>query len=365
MNSKYFKPTDNQILCCSPQVSATSRITMDWTAVDISNYRLRWYELAAIRARKKSNRYTTFLRCACKEYHFADDVHKREIIALVTGMRTIYPTDITCMALVRRCWNNMDIDLKEEWNLRSNFINGQPRRGLFNHLPQNAPADSSAETRVCCRMECDAIIKLMRDSYVFKEKVPPSTQKITACFPQKVHVGERVFAHIPMSPYIRRRIFHERLRNLPLSEIWSSNPKNDPGYAHFASAGRAEQVLKLSDVNFIRYEDLRNESTIILTSTAILLNSAYQSLKVYGWDESDDSITYIYFDGEGTPGVFITMPKPEFLVSESTGRGRRRIRTYVFPEEQTLHLPYRYSEYTPICVSVTSRRVFSVKILAA
>ena len=337
---------------------------MDWRASEVSNYQLRWYERDTIRERKKSNRYTAFLRCACREYRFSNQAQKQTIIELVTGSTVIYPSDITCMALVKRCWRNMDFHLKEEWKLRAEFLNDQPRRGLFEHLPVNAPTDSNTEMRICCRIECDSILRLIR-THILKESIPPTTQNMTICFPQKETVGERIYVPVPMSAYVCRRIFGEGLANLPLSEKRSCNNKNDPGYIHLASIERAEQVLSLSDVNFVRYEDARNNQTILLTSTAILLSSRNeQSIKVYGWEETRSSITYIYFDDDDTPGTFITMPKPEFVVNNIEG-SRRKLRTYTFPDNHIANSPYIYSEYKPLCIYVTSKRIYNVKILAS
>ena len=66
---------------------------MDWNIANINNTSLRWYGYTVIQDRKKSNRYTTFLQCVCKEYHFGDNNHKRRIINMVMGI-DMYPSDV-------------------------------------------------------------------------------------------------------------------------------------------------------------------------------------------------------------------------------------------------------------------------------
>ena len=87
---------------------------MDWTTAEIANASVLWYKKAAIRARKRSNRYTAFVQCACKEYKSSDDQHKRHLILNVMGME-LYTTDVSCRILLKKCWERMTDERKQAW----------------------------------------------------------------------------------------------------------------------------------------------------------------------------------------------------------------------------------------------------------
>lgn len=343
---------------------------MDWDAASIRNTNLRWYELAAIRQRKKSNCYTAFIRCAYKEYHFSDMAHKRLIIERFLGAG-LFPTDVSCRTIVKKCWRLMEPDIKEAWTFRANYQNDVPRIGDFATLPINAPLDSEEELRICLRMECDTIVNDIA-STMLKPTNSDSKQNLHVSLPIRDRVGLKLFTKLTMSPYVRRRVFGESLSNLPKKEIISSNTKNDPGYVHLFSAQRVDEVLRLSDVNFIRQHDLRHDRHFVLTSSAILLNNADQQFKVYGWTETAHQIKFIYCDDDDSPGVFITLPKPKFVVESleqedvyGVSRSRcRKNRYYSFNDLDYSNSEYRYSQFHPVCIAVSSKKQFNVRVLA-
>ena len=133
-------------------------LAMDWPVASILHTTLQWYEHAAIRMHKTSNRYTAFVRCACKEYKFSDNAHKMHLIEQVMGPDTgLYPSDISCIVLVKSCWSSMSDATKDAWGKRADFLNAYPRTGMFLTLPADSPADSKSETRVCLKQECFAL----------------------------------------------------------------------------------------------------------------------------------------------------------------------------------------------------------------
>ena len=182
---------------------------MDRTVSAINSTDLRWYKHNVICQRKKSNMYTAFLRCACKEYYFGDNAHKRQIIALVLGL-DMYPSDITCCALVKECWANMPDALKQAWKCRADRINSIPRLGVFRVLPNDTPRDRDTELRVCLRQECDTLRNRM-EHLLKKEKNCKKTQNTYKYFPQKTRIGLQLYEDLTFSPYLRQRVFGERL----------------------------------------------------------------------------------------------------------------------------------------------------------
>ena len=332
---------------------------MDWTAAEIVNASLRWYEKAAIRARKRSNRYTAFVRCACKEYRTSDDEHKSHLILSVMGLE-LFPTDVSCRILLTKCWQRMTDERKQAWKDRADMLNSLPRTGEFNCLPSNAPIDSESELLICLRMECDNITNRL-SQFLQKSNIALSTQNKRLCIPHKAKVGMQIYVypHISMSAYLRRRIFGERLSNVKESYLRSTNSKNDPGYVHFNTIECADEVLCLSDVRFARAHNLEHDRHFVFTSYAILVNNLGQSFKVYGWKETFQRITFIYCDDDDTPGIFIDMPIPNFV---TTGTGRSKQRSYEFPLAGGLN--YVYQEFHPVCLSITSTKMDNIRILA-
>ena len=129
---------------------------MDWTPAAITNFvPLRWYEQAAIQERKRTNRYTAYICCAFREYKFGDRKYKQMIIRTVLQNDTICPSDVSCLELVRTRWTQLSKAGNKLWRQRANFLNVQPRQGIFVNLLANAPEDNHSETRICLQEECD------------------------------------------------------------------------------------------------------------------------------------------------------------------------------------------------------------------
>ena len=274
---------------------------MDWNAAAIRVTNLRWYEHAAIRNNKHSNRYTAFIRCACKEYKFADNEHKRHIIQLVLGATDLYPSDISLRHLLKVCWRNMRAEDKLAWSQRADVINGIPRVGLFLTLPANAPANSVEENRICLKQEC-TYIKIHVMQLLSRKYVPSSTQKLQINFPQKTRVGLQFYTAFTMSPYLRRRLFGERLAILPDDENMSVNLQSEPGYIHLGSIQRAEELLTCTDLCFARYHEVRTDYHFVMTSLAslvrtdgILIQGTYVGFELRTSEKKNTSVNFLKY----------------------------------------------------------------------
>ena len=134
---------------------------MDWSISVINNTDLCWYEHNAIQKGKKSNRYIAFLRCACKEYYFLNNAHKRQIINQVMGV-DMCPREITSISLIRKCWENMPFNLKHAWKLSANWINSFPCIGHFRVLLADTLEDKDTKICVCITQECDLLTDMMQ-----------------------------------------------------------------------------------------------------------------------------------------------------------------------------------------------------------
>ena len=81
---------------------------MEWTVNQIDDYSdLHYREVRALRLRKKSNRYTCFIRVAFRVYKDSDTAAKRRIIHQITGER-MSPTAVQVRLLVSRVWATMN-----------------------------------------------------------------------------------------------------------------------------------------------------------------------------------------------------------------------------------------------------------------
>mgnify|MGYP000249776908 CR=1 FL=1 len=107
---------------------------MDWESARILTLTpLQHYERRAIRLRKKSNRFTTYIRCACKEYKSECNERKKIIIQKVFG-RAISIVNVQVLKLARRYWSDASDQIKTAWQDRGEFIDSQPHRLLYRRL---------------------------------------------------------------------------------------------------------------------------------------------------------------------------------------------------------------------------------------
>ena len=168
------------------------KATMDRSIAVINNTNLCWYEHDVIQKQKKSNRYTAFLHCACKEYYFTNNAHKHQIINQVMGV-DMYPRKITYSDLIRQWLVKNPANLKHAWKLCANLIGSFPRIGHFRVLPEDTPEYKDTKICVCITQECDLLTDMM---WVLSKKESNSmkTQNTKFYLPHPVVVGHKIYA---------------------------------------------------------------------------------------------------------------------------------------------------------------------------
>ena len=92
---------------------------MDWTAHDVITRPLAWYERAS--DSRSLNGWHAFQTVALREYRALSQEQQLIIIRAVTSLRRLTPTLVKAFKLVKRCWKEMAVELKENWKLRANL----------------------------------------------------------------------------------------------------------------------------------------------------------------------------------------------------------------------------------------------------
>ena len=183
-----------------------------------------------------------------------------------------------------------------------------------------------------------------------------------AFHPHKIRVGTQLFCSLTMSPYLRRRIFGMVLDNMYDWEDKLRYSRSNPGFAHFSSHQRLDEICWCDNVHFTKYHDLQNDQHYVLTSYAILMDKEQKTFKAYGWTETNTHIMYVYSYNDDTPVSFVVLPQPEFA---EIGTGRNKKHEYVFDlQVSSMDGLYTYNEFHPATVYVTSLRHNNTKMLA-
>ena len=87
-----------------------------------------------------------------------------------------------------------------------------------------------------------------------------------------------------------------------------------------------------------------------------------QSVRCYGWEEDDSTITWIYNDSSCEETAFqrVVLPKPLKLRNEDSNR----LESYVLPTDCN-ESGWRLTEYFPASIYISDHRITNFKILAS
>lgn len=333
---------------------------MDWDCPRILSFQpLKHYELKAIRLRKKSNRYTAYLRCACWEFKHASIARKQEVIQRVFG-RPVSVVNVRMMKLVWRCWQLASEEIRDAWDERASYIDAQPRTGTFNRLPLSVPSSRTGRDnlmRLSLQEEARALQSDMRTYILRKEiKTCEPEKSINHSFPQSVRQAGNIYKELSLSPLMRRIIFGDLLEKVNSSyENQSVSNKCSPGFIHFSSFSRANSVFCIEDVDFCSHYVEESNVHFHLTSSAVLTNTSGQygqQVKCWGWEESSQHITFIYCDENADlPAKRTMFERPILEKVTVTGQTRNRIER-VYSDCPLNNDGFTLTNYTPVCLKV-------------
>ena len=248
---------------------------MDWDRNDILLLTvLQHYEQQSIRLRKRSNQFTTFLCCVCREFKTSTMERKREIIQRVFG-QPISAVNIQVIKLVRKAWSLAGDVTKDAWKQRTAYFESQPRVGYVKRLPRTIPRDIEGGNDML-RL-CEICIRA-------KIKPHNPEEKISHAFPQSVSVSGKLYKDISLSPLMRRTIFGHKLEYVRGYENQTVSRKYCPGYIHFSSNKRANSIFCMRDIVFCSHIEEQKETNLYfhLTSISILTNGTGQQFNCWG-----------------------------------------------------------------------------------
>ena len=310
---------------------------MDWNAERIGCVNeIEFYEHDCLRLRKKSNRFTAYTRCAFRSYKYGSYEYKKGIVAQVTGRRNLLPTNVDVRKLVYCSWQAMTNEMKAVWKRRGSYLNIQARQvGLVTQLPTVLSQEDNIVS--CLQEERDALSEAMR-SLTVTRVMSSTTKAFKMCMPHKVEVMSQVYDKMSMSALMRKTLFGTNFEKIREYENNSAQRCFRPGFLHFHSPTRLNEVFKLNDTKFGQHIDHRHNHTYQLTSLGVVHDTHGREEKVYGWDETNTHVTFVYHIGENTDQArYVTFPRPKFVTLEVTNnsesRTKRTARCYKMPEQ--------------------------------
>ena len=330
---------------------------MDWESARILTLTpLQHYERRAIRLRKKSNRFTTYIRCACKEYKSACNERKKVITQKVFG-RAISIVNVQVLKLARRYWSDASDQIKTAWQDRGEFIDSQPRLGILTRLPSTIPRETGARDkwiRLNLQEEARGLQRDMRTFVIQKKlKIVDPEKAIRHSFPHTVPIFGRIYKEMSISPFMRCAIFGDKFENLKSYENQTVNKKYAPAYIHFSTHTRTNSVFRIEDVIFVSHIEEETDTYFHLTSGGVLTHHNGGSYKCWGWSETDDKITFIYSHGENnTPAKLTVFDRPKFVSEKIVSRNNKNItqRSYKTDTETYNSDGFQLSNYCPVCI---------------
>ena len=341
---------------------------MDWDRDDILSLTvLQHYERRSIRQRKRSNRFTAFLRCACREFKTCTMERKRAIIQRVFG-RPISVVNIQVVKLVRKAWSLAGDLTKDAWKQRAEYLESQPRVGFVNRLPRTIPRDIGERDnmlRLCLQEESRNLQRDMR-TFILRANIKPYNpeKQMAHAFPQSVSISGKIYKDLSLSPLMRRTILGHKLEYVKDYENQTVSRKYCPGYIHFSSYKRANSIFCIGDILFCSHVEEQKESDLYfhLTSIGVLTNGTGQQFNCWGWDETDTNVTFIYNDesSNDVPAKFTAFSRPKLVsTTRCTQVGQKKkfeISRNYSTETSFNHDGLKLTEYCPICFKIHLER---------
>ena len=140
----------------------------------------------------------------------------------------------------------------------------------------------------------------------------------------------------------------------------------DPCYIHVATRCCLIDIFQIEDSSrqLCKLTELEYPGkgyTQWLTGRGILRNESNQSVRCYGWEESNSTTTWIFNDSscDNTPFQRVTLPRPLKVRNEDSNR----LEFYVLPQDS--ERGWRLTEYFPTSIYVSDLRITNFKILAS
>lgn len=335
-----------------------SNDTMDWNNEQIGSGEFTHYEHASLG--KKSNRYSSFQRCAYSEYHMLDEDGKQAIILLVMG-RKLVSTDVSLRRIVQRVWKNMATSTRNAWNDRALRLRNRHVPGQFRVLPANTPAYRDGLLCDCLREETVYMKETSRRAMVYKGTSDLHKKKFN--LPHQIQVGTFAYRCVTMSPLMRKLMVAYDCPLKPWENVGRVKIKF-PRYIHLSSLARVQKVLAIDDMVYSTYHDHKTESTYYLTSLAILGRAGQTtSTHGYGWSETDSTVTFIYRDTVHSTSL-VSFPRPtlESTIVRVHSKNRKRMK-YVMPTCEVDGLYVK--SYTPASIYFSAKHQNNFKFICS
>ena len=104
---------------------------MDWEEERINNHtQIEYFEKESLQKCKKSNKFSSFARCAYRSYKYGSYDYKMAMILHVTG-RSMLLGNVDVRKLVSASWRNMVEDKKVAWKARATYLNVLANEGVI------------------------------------------------------------------------------------------------------------------------------------------------------------------------------------------------------------------------------------------
>lgn len=318
---------------------------MNWSRNEINlRDNLQWFELQV--SHSNFNKYNLFVLHTSKQYNNLEAAGRAIVIKMVGLADEEDPASIDDLnynksIVFSSVYNNLlSAEEKAAWGRRANFLNNQPKPGMFLTLPTQLHSESF--NRRMLQLECHEFGTLMKRALVSKQmrevamqqfKIPNENDVETQALRQ-VHVANTLLALL-LGPTFRENCSEE--------EIILGSSKY-PVYLHICCADRIQNVFQLSDLQFACYFDLKTELTYSFCSSCSLgFFDRSATFTAYGMHKEGDFIVWKYMDSD-TEASLVSIRKPVFKTDKS-GYDVTSCTTSVF----------RMVDYYPVSIYVSNK----------